>query len=133
MTEMALVEAMRGVTSSQSVNALNAAQMQQTAAVADPHAVQAFEAAMSAQAPSEVGATPFASQISEAWRGAQDVYQSHLHRLKSLSESGVMGTMSVAQMSALQYEVANTNFQLEVTVSVAKKASDAVQTLVKNG
>ena len=128
MTEVALIEAMRGVGATQGVHELQAANT--TAAVADPSAVQAFQAAM---APQAVDATPFASQVSASWHAAQDAYQGHLHRLKSLSESGVMGTMSVAQMSALQYEVANTNFQLEVTVSVAKKASDAVQTLVKNG
>ena len=128
MTEIAVIEALRSVQGvDPTAQVAQAANVQQTA---DPNAIEAFNAAMGVERTGEI---PFASQISGAWQGAQDSYQAHLHRLRTLSESGDNGTMSVANMSALQYEVANTNFQLEVTVSVAKKASDAVQTLVKNG
>ena len=130
MTEIAVIEAIRSAQGVNGPDAIQAAAAQAAQAVADPNAIAAFNEAMGVAATADV---PFASQISGAWHGAQDAYQDHLHRLKSLSESGEMGTMSVANMSALQYEIANTNFQLEVTVSVAKKSSDAVQTLVKNG
>ena len=37
------------------------------------------------------------------------------------------------ELSTLQYEVANLSFQQEIVTNIAKKASDAVSTLVKNG
>ena len=128
MTEIAVIEALRSAQGVQEVQSLQATVNAQ--AVADPQAIQAFNEAMGVQAADGV---PFAGQVTEAWQGAQGAYQDHMHRLQTLSQSGQMGTMSVANMTALQYEMAATNFQLEVTVSVAKKASDAVQTLVKNG
>ena len=43
-----------------------------------------------------------------------------------------MHSLSIAEMSELQYEVANLSFQQEVVAKVADKASNAIQTLVKN-
>ena len=40
---------------------------------------------------------------------------------------------SATEWSKLQYEVANLSFQQEIVTNIAKKASDAVSTLVKNG
>ena len=128
MTEVAVIEALRGVQGVQATNALQAASNVQAAA--DPQAVAAFNQAMGVTSTDPV---PFANQLAGVWNGAQDVYQGHLHRLQALSESTAMGTASVANMSALQYEMAATNFELEVTVAVAKKSREAVQTLVKNG
>ena len=62
----------------------------------------------------------------------------HLHsdadHIRALSEAKRLGNApSVLQMTELQYEVANLSFQQEVVTNVAKKASSAIETLVKNG
>lgn len=125
MTETAIVEAIRAAGTgtrpemSEMVN--------QTI---DPQAVTRFEQVMDAKAPTEV---PFASQVSEVWRSAESNHQGMLHRIKALTELRQMHGPSAAELSELQYEVANLSFQLEVVTNVAKKASDAVSTLVKNG
>ena len=125
MTEMAIVEAVRAAGTAQ--NAQNA---MQAAQVADPAAVERFQAAMAPQAPSDI---PFASHVAATFKTAETNYQGILHRIKALTElRGVHGP-SAAELSELQYEVANLSFQQEVVTNIAKKASDAVSTLVKNG
>lgn len=125
MTEQMIVEAVRAAGSSPAIQGAQAVQPSM-----DPAAVSRFEAAMR---PEAVASVPLASQIAETWRVAQDNHQGLLHRIRALTEMrGVRGP-SAAELSELQYNVANLSFQQEVVTSVAKKASDAVSTLVKNG
>jgi len=124
MTEAMIVEAVRSAGGPNGLGAL-----QQTAPVADPEAVQAFQQAL---APEEPSAVPFASQVSETWRAAQDSHQTILHRMTALSDLSRIGSASLANLTMLQYEVANLSFQQEVVTSIAKKACDGVTTLIKN-
>jgi len=128
MTESMIVEAVRaavGVRGPDAAQALPAAQ-----ATADPQAVEAFERAMAVDGPTPV---PFASQVAETWSAAQDNYQTILHRMTALAEMTRLGGASAAQLTELQYQVASLSFQQEIVTNIAKKASDAVSTLVKNG
>lgn len=125
MTDMAIVEAIRAAGTGLRPEAPEA--INQTI---DVQAVQRFESVMNVQGPAEV---PFASQVSGVWQAAQDNHQGILHRIKALTELSAMRGPSAAELSELQYEVANLSFQMEVVTNVAKKASDAVSTLVKNG
>lgn len=108
----------------------NAQLAQATSPTADPAAVAGFQAAMATPPVTDI---PFANQVSAAWRSQQVSYQEGLHRIKALSELTRLGGATAGGMIELQYEVANLTFQQEVVTSIAKKASDAVQTLVKNG
>ena len=56
-----------------------------------------------------------------------------LHRVHALTSLSRSHALSAAELSELQYEVANLSFQQEIVTNIAKKASDAVSTLVKNG
>jgi len=125
MTEAMIVEAVKSAGVSP-----QAQQTQAAAAVADPSAVEQFRFAMGASEPTPV---PLASQIAETWGVAQQNQQGILHRIKALTELRGARGPSAAEMAELQYEVANLSFQQEVVTNVAKKASDAVSTLVKNG
>jgi len=124
MTEEMIVEAVRAAGG---VSGIGAAQAPQ--AVADQQAVEAFQRAMEPDGPSPV---PLASQVAETWRAAQDSQQEILHRMTALSDLSKLGNASLADLSRLQYEVANYAFQQELVTSIAKKASDGVVTLVKN-
>ena len=66
------------------------------------------------------------------WQSAQDNPQGILHRIKALGELRGTHAPSAVEMSELQYEVANLSFQQEVVAKVADKASQAIQTLIKN-
>ena len=101
-----------------------------TRAVPDPAAVDAFGALMETDSPDPV---PFASQVAEAWHRSQDVRQARLHRINALVNLSGPGGASARQLTELQYELINLNFQQEVVTDVAKKASSAVETLVRNG
>ncbi|MBQ1569152.1 MAG: hypothetical protein IIZ70_04585 [Kiritimatiellae bacterium] len=126
MTEAAIVEAVRAAGTG-----LDPQIVADTVKnVPDADAVARFEAALAPSQPAEV---PFASQVSETWRAAQDNRQGILHRIKALTELRGVNGPSMAQMTELQYEVMNLSFQQEVVTNVAKKSSDAVSTLVKNG
>lgn len=125
MTEAMIVEAVRAAGSATQVQSLQAVQQ-----VADPTAVARFEAAMAPQAPTEI---PFASQVAATFNTAQGNYQEILHRIHALSAMSATHALSSAEMFELQYEVANLAFQQDVVTNIAKKASDAVSTLVKNG
>ena len=125
MTEAMIVEAIRAAGATQGVQAAQAVQN-----VADPDAVAKFQAAMAPQGPTDI---PFASQVAETFRTAQNNYQEMLHRVHALTSMSRSHNLSSAEMSELQYEVANLAFQQEIVTNVAKKASDAVSTLVKNG
>ena len=125
MTEAMIVEAIRAAGAVPGVQAPLTVQN-----VADPDAVAKFQAAMAPQGPTEI---PFASQVAETFRTAQDNYQEMLHRVHALTSMSRTHNLSSAEMSELQYEVVNLAFQQEIVTNVAKKASDAVSTLVKNG
>ena len=129
MLEAAAVEAVRAAQAPQSVAILNEQLSAKKAASAD--AVKAFQEAMGAGQPDPI---PFAQQISSTWRAAQDMNQGIMHRIHALTQAKELGNSpSVLQMTELQYEVANLSFQQEVVTNVAKKASTAIETLVKNG
>ena len=131
MTEAMAIEAVGAAAGPQSA----AVQPQAANAVADPSAVDRFEAAMAAQAPQAASAAdpiPFASEASAAWRSAQVNNQGILHRIKALTELGADGNPAAAQLVELQYEVMNLSFQQEIVTKVADKSSNAIQTLIKN-
>ena len=133
MTEQMIIEAVKaaGTNVAQTAQTAHAAQ-----AVADPNAVAKFQAALAPQGVSGVPAVtdvPFAAQVSATWKVAQTNYQGLVHRIKALTELRQMHGPSAAELSELQYEVQNLSFQQEVVTNIAKKASDAVSTLVKNG
>ena len=134
MTEAMIVEAIRSAGSAQSpMSAAEAAGA--ASAVADPSAVARFQAAMgveSAQAVNAVDPIPFASQAAASWRSAQANNQGILHRIRALSELGSMHGPSSPELIELQYEVMNLSFQESIVSKVADKASNAVQTLIKN-
>lgn len=109
-----------------------------TAAAAGPSAapsasaVSKFQAAMAADAPQGVSEIPFASQVSAAWRSAQANNQGMLHRIRALTDLRGRHAVSAPEMLELQYEVMNLSFQQDVVTKIADKASNAVQTLIKN-
>ena len=100
--------------------------------VADPSAVSRFQAAMGTQGTQGVDTVPFASEVAASWRSAHANNQGILHRIRALSQLERMHGPSVGELVELQYEVMNLSFQQEVVTKVADKASNAVQTLVKN-
>ena len=120
MTEAMIIEAVKGAK-------LNGVEpIEKMPEVADPGAVSRFQAAM------EPDPIPFAQGVSDVWHVAQENRQGILHRIRALAELRGEHALSVAEMSMLQYEVANLSFQQEVVAKVADKASNAIQTLVKN-
>lgn len=125
MTETAIIEAIRSAGSAPRLDML-----QETLKTADPEAVARFQEAL---APTRVTDIPFAAQVAETWRAAQDNQQGILHRITALTAMREGQGPSAAELSLLQYEVQNLSFQQEVVTNLAKKASDAVSTLVKNG
>lgn len=130
MTEAMIVEAVRAAGTSPATQAAAAQTAQAATAAADPDAVARFEAAL---APQPVADIPFASQVAASFDAAQGNYQQILHRIHALTSMSKTHALSAAEMSELQYEVANLAFQQEIVTNLAKKASDAVSTLVKNG
>ena len=134
MTEAMIVEAIKAAGGSQPSDAAEQA-VGTSAAVADPAAVERFQAAMGvtgANSPAAVDPIPFANEASAAWRSAQANNQGLLHRIRALSQLGRMHGPSAGEMVELQYEVMNLAFQQEVVTKVADKSSNAIQTLIKN-
>lgn len=129
MTETAMIEAIRAV------GGAGAQQMvpTQVPATADPAAVDAFQAAMSAGGVEQPTPVPFADRVSAAWRTAQGIEQTHLQRMRSIVDPGEKRLLSATELINLQYELATMKFNMEVTMTVARKTSDAITTLVKNG
>lgn len=125
MTETAIVEAIRAAGTSPYLPETG-----KVAQVADPEAVARFQEAMDVQPPTDI---PFAQQVGATFDMAQANHQGILHRIKALTEMSRVQGPSAAILTELQYEVANLSFQQEVVTNIAKKASDAVSTLVKNG
>ena len=131
MTESMIVEAVRAAGGLQAAAAADG-QASQVGKTADPAAVERFQAVMGAQGVAEADPVPFASEVSAAWRSAQENNQGILHRIRALVQLGAEHSPSVPEMVELQYEVANLAFQQEVVTKVADKTSNAVQTLIKN-
>lgn len=125
MTEAMMVEAIRAAGGPQALQPMQAPE-----AVVDPAAVARFNAALAPQGPTDI---PFASQVAATFNAAQGQYQEMLHRTHALVAMSKVHGLSAAELSTLQYEVANLSFQQEIVTNIAKKASDAVSTLVKNG
>ena len=136
MTETMIVEAIRAVQPQSAVDPATAGAVNGVQPVADPAAVERFQAVMCAGGVSGVQPTadkiPFVSEASASWRSAQANNQGILHRIRALSELGRMHGPSALEMVELQYEVMNLAFQQEVVTKVADKSSNAIQTLIKN-
>lgn len=130
MTESMIVEAVRSAGGATAANQLNGAQ--QVSAVADPSAVARFQAAMGVAGPERIDPVPFASEIAASWQSARVNNQGLLHRIRALNEMRAVHSVAAAEMMELQYDVMNLTFQQEVVTKVADKASNAIQTLVKN-
>lgn len=94
------------------------------------NAVADFEKAMEAPIADPV---PFASHVNAVWRSAQGSHQANLRRIVTSMASLEGNRISTGQMARLQFDLMNLGFQQEVVSCVAKKASAAVETLVKNG
>ena len=132
MTDAMIVEAVRAV---QANSAADPSTTGAAAAVADPAAVERFQAAMGVGGPQAVQAVdpiPFAAEASAALRTAQGNHQDLLHRIRALSSLERLHGPSSGELVELQYEVMNLAFQQEVVTKVADKSSTAIQTLVKN-
>ena len=126
MTEAMIIEAVSSARMSGVDPAMATAQMQ---SAPDPDAVAKFQAAM---APTPAAEVPFADSAARSWQMAHDNNQGIVHRIRALSELSAERALSAPEMFELQYEVANLSFQQEVVAKVADKASQAVQTLIKN-
>ena len=132
--ETLAVEAIRASQSATAAQAASGGSGSSPDSMAPPSAsaVSRLQAAMAADAPQGASAVPFASQLSAAWRSAQANNQGMLHRIRALSELQGQHSLSAAELVELQYEVMNLSFQQEVVTKIADKASNAVQTLIKN-
>jgi len=126
MTESMIVEAVRAAGSA---NPGTFGTVAGATPTADPAAIARFQAAM---APAEPQGMPFVSEVASTWQASHDAYQARLRCVESLSAMRGGGHCAI-QLMELQYDVAALAFQQEVVSNVAKKASDAVTTLVKNG
>ena len=124
MTEAMAIEAVRAA------GGANWAQQAALPQSPDPNAVAAFSDAMAAPAPDAV---PFVQQIAETWRGAEVGNQRNLQSAVKMLGVGEHRVLSLGEFSRLQYELTEAGFQMEITTLVAKKVSDTVSTLVKNG
>ena len=135
MTEAMIIEAVRAAQANTAADPAMMGGVNAPSAVADPAAVERFQAAMGVngvESPAAIDPIPFASEASAAWRSAQVNNQGILHRIRALSQLGRMHGPSAIEMVELQYEVMNLSFQQEVVTKVADKSSNAIQTLVKN-
>ncbi len=133
MSESMIVEAIRAAGAPKTAGFAQGAQG--VAGAADPQAVERFQAAMAVEGVAGVdktGAVPFASEISAAWQSAKINNQGLLHRIRALTEMRNEHSVAAAEMVELQYNVMNLTFQQEVVTKISDKASNAIQTLIKN-
>jgi len=107
---------------------------------ANPAVVERFQQAMQAAdvspaqlvpPPVEGLPIPFAGRVEQAFKTAQDCNQGIMQRIHTLSDKS-SGTLTMAELMELQYKVANLSFQQELVTKVIDRASQAVQTLIKN-
>ena len=135
MTDSMIVEAIRSVKSQDVEGTRETLAVGAAAPVANPASVERFQAAMATESVAEttkVDAIPFADQMASAWRTAQADHQGLLHRMRALSEMNGKDGLTAAHLTELQYDVMTLSFQQEIVTKVADKASNAVQTLIKN-
>lgn len=125
-----MIEAVRAIGGSGAQQAVAA---QATSPVADPAAVDAFQAAMATGGAEKATPVPFADRVSALWREAQYVEQGRLQHMKAIVAPGERRMLSSTELMYLQYELATLKFNMDVTMTVAKKTSDAITTLIKNG
>ena len=130
--ETLAIEAIRASQSATAAQTGAAAAAAGPSAAPSASAVSKFQAAMAVDAPQGVSEIPFASQVSAVWRSAQANNQGMLHRIRALTELRAEHSLSAADLVELQYEVMNLSFQQDVVTEIADKASNAVQTLIKN-
>lgn len=126
MTEAMIIEA---ISSARGIGMDAQSLAVQTPAVPDADAVAKFQAAM---APAPAAEVPFADPVARTWQTAHDNNQGIIHRIRALTELSAERALSAPELYELQYEVANLSFQQDVVAKVADKASQAVQTLIKN-
>lgn len=98
----------------------------------DPVALEKFQAAMATPPTTPTTEIPFADPVARSWQMAHDNNQGMIHRIRALSELSAEHALSAPELLELQYEVANLSFQQDVVAKVADKASQAIQTLIKN-
>lgn len=110
-----------------------------SAPVVDPRAAERFAVLLQASPPPmqvspdvENSAIPFASAVQAGWNQAFGENQALRQRLTAHLEAGAKTPLSLRELSALQHEVTKITFQQEVVTVLAKKATDAVSTLIKN-
>ena len=131
MTEStAIIEAIQATQRAQGANALQAASAAAVQPTADPAAVEKFQAAMVA---SPVQSVPLTEQIAATWKSTQQAHQNMLHRITALNQYSREKSPTLLELAELQYDIGTLLYHQEMTSNVAKKASDAVQTLIKNG
>ena len=129
MTESMIVEAIRAA---RGIGFDPAVQAQNVGSVADPSAVERFQAAMGPAGVQRADPVPFASEVGAMWDSARTQNQAMLHRIEELSGMASMENASMGKLIALQYDVMNLSFQQDVVTKVVDKASTAIQTLIKN-
>ena len=144
MSEEMAVQAVRAAFGAQA--AAQAGEVTASAPEATAGQVAAFEEAMRAAGLETVPAAatvtetaaegrmavPFLDRVSEAFVSSQDTAQGITARLESLSRGAGDGMMSAAELMELQYQTAYLKFHLDLVSKVVDRASQAVQTLVKN-
>ncbi len=147
MSEEMAVQAVRAAFGAQA--AAQAGEVSAAAPEASAGQVAAFEEAMRAAGletvPAAATATvtettaadgrlpvPFLDRVSEAFVSSQETAQGITARLESLSRGAGDGMMSAAELMELQYQTAYLKFHLDLVSKVVDRASQAVQTLVKN-
>lgn len=92
--------------------------------------VEHFDAVM---AEMKMSSMPTVSMLSEVWRQTADTHLALRERLIARIGYGSKRELSLVELSAVQYDLINLTLRQEIITQVAKKATDAVSTLVKNG
>ena len=100
-------------------------------ALVNPKTVTHFQALLGE--PQIPLASAVASAVASAWQEAETLNRRLRVRLTDRLQSGVHRLWSFQDLAALQYDVASITFQQEVVTQLAKKATDGVTTLIKNG
>lgn len=77
--------------------------------------------------------TPLAAEVVEAWQQAMAAHREVRSHVVERLQRGVGRSLSAVELTALQYDVTALSLQQEVLSQVARKATDAVSTLIKNG
>ena len=137
MTEAMIVEAVRAAQANAAADPamMGGVSPGAPSAVADPAAVERFQAAMGVNgvsAPEAVDPIPFASEASAAWRSAQVNHQGILHRIRALAQLDRMHGPSAAEMVELQYDLQMWNLALTTMTNINKNMGDALNSIASN-